>query len=200
MNDEPQDTPRFDPQLRKVRVPNRLTIVDRVYHQPADEDPRDESPPPYQIELHSEEEPYTRVMKLTNSWQPLDLGWLQGKEICMILVCVPAPSPASPNPHLANLSPQRGFRVQGGDEVRKSEVQGKGKGDAEAKGKRQDEGVVEIIFDQMMEGFGADTPRIVVRQGESCRFSVGVLQADRLRVRGWLTEGKLKCKVTLYPA
>lgn len=65
--------------------PSRLTVVETVYHhqrggQPAAVEAR------YTRRLASDEQPYRRTMTLGAEWQPVDLGWLQGQPVGLLIL------------------------------------------------------------------------------------------------------------------
>lgn len=64
--------------------PARLTVVSSFYHQPPDGEARAFH---YQYEhpLLSEEEPYSRRVKLTEEWVKLDKGWIE-EASCVVVV------------------------------------------------------------------------------------------------------------------
>lgn len=55
---------------------SRLTVVESLYHQSFGEEPvRVDSR--FSRELESDEQPYSRRLKATEGWQPLDCGWVK---------------------------------------------------------------------------------------------------------------------------
>ena len=63
--------------------PARLTIVSVVYHQPLGEEPHSF---PHKISkpLTTDEQAYTRKLKVTQEWQPIDIGWLTSLSLLLI--------------------------------------------------------------------------------------------------------------------
>lgn len=63
--------------------PARLTTVSVVYHQPLGEEPHSflhkTSKP-----LTTDEQAYTRKLKVTQEWQPIDTGWLTSLSLLLI--------------------------------------------------------------------------------------------------------------------
>jgi hypothetical protein len=68
MSDEEQ------PVLTPAR--DTITVVQTVYHQPAGEEPTAVTLQ-YVRPLETSEQPYVRKIKVGESWQPLDLGWIE---------------------------------------------------------------------------------------------------------------------------
>lgn len=57
---------------------SRITVVDMVYHQPADLPPTTMlgDAMRFSRELESDEQPYERRLLATEDWKPLDCGWI----------------------------------------------------------------------------------------------------------------------------
>ena len=69
--------------VRAKPSPARLTIVSVVYHQPLGEEPHSF---PHKISrpLLTDEQAYTRKLKVTQEWQPIDIGWLTSLSLLLI--------------------------------------------------------------------------------------------------------------------
>lgn len=65
---------------------DRITVVEQVSHQ----SPQNERLYPYAHsfwrELESVEQPYERSLTIGNTWIPIDIGWLKGKGLGMLIV------------------------------------------------------------------------------------------------------------------
>lgn len=67
-----------------VVTQDRVTVVEKVYHQTAGEEP-------FAVEntfsrnLKTQEQPYSRRCTATEEWQPLDCGWLKGNVGMLII-------------------------------------------------------------------------------------------------------------------
>ncbi len=57
-------------------LPSRLTVDEKVYHQPTGCQPVIVSRTSYSEELTSEEKAWTRHIKISETWTVLDLGWV----------------------------------------------------------------------------------------------------------------------------
>jgi hypothetical protein len=67
----------------------RVTVVENVYHQPMDPpgQPMDLSGGSFSVNLKTDEQPlYGRIYTISDRWVPLDLAWLNGKPVSIILV------------------------------------------------------------------------------------------------------------------
>ena len=73
--------------MRPAAQQDSITVVEQIYHQPAGEEPT-----AYQHsfvrKLSVQEQPYSRKIRVGESWQPLDLGWFADKpdEIGMVQI------------------------------------------------------------------------------------------------------------------
>ena len=54
---------------------DRITVVETIYHQPFGQNPFSIEDR-YDRELETKEQPYSRLCKATEEWEPLDCGWL----------------------------------------------------------------------------------------------------------------------------
>lgn len=66
-----------------VVLKSRMTVVDSVYFQP----PHEEATVTdcrFSCELESDEQPYQRQMKVGETWQPLDRGWLDSAAMLVV--------------------------------------------------------------------------------------------------------------------
>lgn len=69
----------------KPVIPDRVTIVEMVYHQQFNGQPFVfESK--FSSTCEESEQPYQRYTKVVEQWQPLDCGWLRGRA-GVILIC-----------------------------------------------------------------------------------------------------------------
>ncbi len=57
-------------------IPARLTVVETVYHRPAEEEPTCVESK-FSRALRTHEQPYSRKLTATEEWQSLDCGWLE---------------------------------------------------------------------------------------------------------------------------
>lgn len=57
---------------------DRITVVETIYHQPFGLDPFSVENR-YDRELETKEQPYHRLCKATEEWEPLDCGWLASR-------------------------------------------------------------------------------------------------------------------------
>jgi hypothetical protein len=84
---EPTPPPRINgppPKVLLHKPSSRITVVETVYHQQSGGQPtavvnRHGRP------LDTDEAPYTRQVNLTEEWQALDLGWLEGNVGMLVL-------------------------------------------------------------------------------------------------------------------
>lgn len=61
----------------------RLTVVESVYHQINGEQPTIVDPG-YTVPIKSDEQPYIRRLTITDSWQPLDCGWINKASLLVL--------------------------------------------------------------------------------------------------------------------
>lgn len=83
-NDDPNmgdDNPIIVP----VKKP-RITIVSSVYHQIPGEKTLGPPRSGFYRWLESDEQSYTRTVKIGEAWQPLDAGWLKDKEYSLLTI------------------------------------------------------------------------------------------------------------------
>jgi hypothetical protein len=64
-------------------MPAQLTVVETVYYQPLDEQPTAVQSR-YTRPLTSDAQPYSRTLEATESWQPLDVGWIEGAAVVIL--------------------------------------------------------------------------------------------------------------------
>jgi len=70
----PQTRQQLQP-MRRNKEPSRLTVVERVYHQPAGQEAVAFESPFYRF-LASEDTCYNRSLTVTPEWQQIDLAWV----------------------------------------------------------------------------------------------------------------------------
>lgn len=61
----------------------RVTVVEQAYYQSPDDQPRVVETR-YTQDLQSDEQPYLRVMKLTEEWKPIDCGWIEDASLLIL--------------------------------------------------------------------------------------------------------------------
>lgn len=66
-----------------AQLKDRLTVVEQVYHQPADEQP-DGFESKFSCELHDREQVYQRRTRVGEERKPVDLGWLNRVSMLVI--------------------------------------------------------------------------------------------------------------------
>lgn len=85
LNDDPNIRDEVPIRVVPVKQP-RITIVSSVYHQiPGD---KTSGPPQskYYRWLESDEQPYSRTVKVGIEWEPIDTGWLKDKEHSLLVI------------------------------------------------------------------------------------------------------------------
>lgn len=65
-------------------IQDRLTIVERVYHQQYGQSPVSHESR-YSVRLKTHEQPYLRYATASEEWKPLDCGWLKGAAGMMVI-------------------------------------------------------------------------------------------------------------------
>lgn len=87
VRDDPNigDTPEQPPRIVPVKSP-RITVVENVYHQIPGENVNGPPPSRFYRWLESDEQAYTRSIKIGMEWQELDLGWLKGKQGALLII------------------------------------------------------------------------------------------------------------------
>lgn len=67
-----------------MEIPDRLTVVENVYHQTQGEDPFHISTT-FERKLQTQEQPYSRTTSVGEEWEQLDCGWL-GDNVGMLII------------------------------------------------------------------------------------------------------------------
>lgn len=73
------------PRIVPVKSP-RITVVSNVYHQIPGEPPAAPPPTRFYRWIESEEQAYSRTVKIGLGWNPIDLGWLVDKGEYSIII------------------------------------------------------------------------------------------------------------------
>lgn len=61
----------------------RVTVVEQAYYQSPDDQPRCVETR-YSQDLASDEQPYLRLMKVTEEWKPVDHGWIEEASLLIL--------------------------------------------------------------------------------------------------------------------
>jgi hypothetical protein len=67
-----------------VEPRDRITVVEQVYHRPADGGEPTVAETRFSRELASQEQPFERRAKVGEDWQPLEHGWLESAGMLLI--------------------------------------------------------------------------------------------------------------------
>lgn len=175
----PAEVMGIDPLYHEVKTPPRLTVVEMVYHQPPDAEGKCEDLR-YCRSLLSEDEPYSRTMRLTTSWCPLDVGWVRGGCSALILIN------ESPAPEV----------TPGGRRITSSPEHGVESCLLPQRSSRPGEGVVEVSLRQLISYVdGKEEVLWRLLPGESCRLPFSRPECLRLRA----SSSGVKCRIMLVP-